>query len=60
MSLHFVLFLKQWLQHVKMYCLTDDGQWCDQRTCHVTIDYFEVMVYSCVLLSTHISSKMKA
>nr|XP_034604319.1 serine/threonine-protein phosphatase 4 regulatory subunit 3B-like isoform X3 [Setaria viridis] len=29
------------LQHVKVYCLTDDGQCYDQGTGHVTIDYFE-------------------
>ncbi|CAD6334561.1 unnamed protein product [Miscanthus lutarioriparius] len=29
------------MQRVKVYCLTNDGQWDDQGTGHITIDYIE-------------------
>jgi protein phosphatase 4 regulatory subunit 3 len=45
------------VQRVKVYRLTNDGQWDDQGTGHITIDYIEVWsTLDSYLLET--SSKM--
>lgn len=40
-SVLFVMFQNN-VQRVKVYSLTNDGQWDDQGTGHITIDYIEV------------------